>query len=764
MSIEVFINLGEGNLNGGFDRIDSRIEINGKLVAQLQGSLPGNSELQDLYYQWQFHYAAYYDNYPHPVRGDAAKIEIESTGLTGFSITSFAQIRIELETQMRSWLDSSSFEQIGTHLREKLSADEETIAIVSSADDRIFRLPWQCWSALSGYDRVEITFSLNTYLYQTSTSCRTKPRILAVFGDRTGIDTTADAASIRQLEADLVTLTEPSIAELTRQLTDQQGWDLLFFAGHGSDSPVGAIRLNPTESATLTDLRAALTTAIAGGLKLAIFNCCSGLGVAASLAELNIPTAIVMREPIPNRVAQDFLQTFLDSFQLGNSLLAAVSAARQQLQAIESDFPCATWLPVVFWNPTVELPTWRSFYPQPRARLKVWQLGAIIAATTAVIWGVRSQGYLEPVELAAYDLMMASRPISESPDNRILIVGVDRDTPVSDRVLLTALTKLQQYQPQAIGLDIYRDIPVGEGHRDLTKLLQQQPIISSCLMSGISPNAPGIPAPDRVQSDRVGFTNFSLDSDGIIRRQLLGMAPVDPPDDGRHQRGCPTDHALSLRLALKYLNVTADESADGNIQIGTRTIAVLRSSFGGYRSTQSGENLRGFQVMLNYRNAPQVAPQVSLDDILTDRVDRSAIAGKAVLIGYVGRGTDDTFRHSRQMPPLPGVMIHAQMTSNILSQILDDRHPISTWSDLGEFGWLLLWGTVGGAIFWCWCGSYKFWFIQVGAIVVVVVVCGIYLNTRSVWIPCIPAGMAVLITPLMAMGVQRCQPQNQSQH
>jgi CHASE2 domain-containing sensor protein len=459
-----------------------------------------------------------------------------------------------------------------------------------------------------------------------------------------------------------------------------------------------------------------------------------------------------MREAIPNRVAQDFLQTFLHSFESGKSLLAAVAAARQKLQEIESDFPCATWLPVVFWNPTVELPTWRSFYPQPRARIKLWQLGAIALATTTAIWGVRSQGYLEPIELAAYDLVMATRPISEAPDNRIVVIGVDRDKPITDRVLVTALTQLQPYHPKAIGLDIYRDRAVGEGHRDLTTLLQQDAIVSCCLMSGTSPDFPGVPAPEGVQPERVGFTNFSLDRDRRIRRQLLGMAPVD--------RGCTTDRSLSLSLVLKYLNATADEAADGNIQIGRHKLAVLNGNFGGYRSTLAQDNLRGFQVMLNYRNATQVALQLSLDDLLSGRVSSDAIAGKIVLIGYVGRDDTDTFEIGTRRE-LAGVKIHAQMTSNLLAHILDDRALITTWCDLAEFGWILLWANVG-CLIWLRIEGIRLWLLETGAIAIIIITCGVYLDTRSVWIPCIPPVMAVVITPLFAIGAERWQFRNQA--
>jgi CHASE2 domain-containing sensor protein len=747
MSIKLFLSLGAGNLNTGFDRINSRLEVDGKLVAQTQGSLASNLELQDLHYQWQFGYAAYYENCVNLLRGS---IELESTGITGFSVTSFEETTIELAREMRRWLDSSSLREIGTQLHDRLIQDKEVIIIVESADDRIYRLPWHCWSAIADYQQAEITFSLNTYQRQTSTSHRIKPRVLSVFGDSTGIDTTADAEFIQQLQADLVTLTEPSIAELRRKLNDPQGWDILFFAGHSSDDTIGAVNLNLTESVTLTDLSDALQAAIGRGLKLAILNCCSGLGLATSLAELNIPTAIVMREAIPNRVAQKFLQTFLHGFEHGNSLLAAVANARRQLQTIETDFPCASWLPVVFWNPTVELPTWRSFYLQPPARIKLWQLTAITIATTTAIWGVRSQGYLEPFELTAYDLAMNSRPIAEAPDTRILIIGVNRDRPLSDRVLFQTLKKLQQYHPQAIGLDIYRDRAFGEGHRDLTTLLQHQDsIISSCLMSGNRKNFPGVAAPTGVQPERVGFTNFSLDSDGILRRQVIGMATVD--------RDCPTDHSLSLRLALKYLNIAeANEADNGNINIGTHEVAVLGHSFGGYRSSQSQDNLRGFQVMLNYRNATQVAPQVSLDDFLSDKVKQQAIAGKVVLIGYVGHDSIDTWHSLGKIPKMSGVTIHAQMTSNILSHILDDRSLITTWCDLAEFAWILLWSGVGSVI-WFRFRGFQIWIVGAGAMVILVVSYGVYLGIRSIWIPLIPAGMAVVLTPLVAMVVDRSQ-------
>jgi hypothetical protein len=75
---------------------------------------------------------------------------------------------------------------------------------------------------------------------------------------------------------------------------------------------------------------------------------------------LHIPQIIVMREPVPNKVAQEFLKNFLTAFAGGQSLYTSVREAREKLQSLEAEFPCATWLPVICQNPA-ELPvTWKE--------------------------------------------------------------------------------------------------------------------------------------------------------------------------------------------------------------------------------------------------------------------------------------------------------------------------------------------------------------------------------------------------------------------
>ena len=81
----------------------------------------------------------------------------------------------------------------------------------------------------------------------------------------------------------------------------------------------GRFYINKTESLTVEELKQGFKLAVSSGLQLAIINSCDGLGIARQLEDLGIPQTIVMREPVCDRVAQDFLKYFLQPiFAAGN--------------------------------------------------------------------------------------------------------------------------------------------------------------------------------------------------------------------------------------------------------------------------------------------------------------------------------------------------------------------------------------------------------------------------------------------------------------
>ncbi|NJL10173.1 MAG: hypothetical protein HC908_08410 [Calothrix sp. SM1_7_51] len=82
-----------------------------------------------------------------------------------------------------------------------------------------------------------------------------------------------------------------------------------------------------------------MTKAIQKGLKLAIFNSCEGLGLARQLASLHIPQVIVMREPVPDKVAQEFLKYFLQFFLMENLSILQSEKRENDSKEWRANFP-----------------------------------------------------------------------------------------------------------------------------------------------------------------------------------------------------------------------------------------------------------------------------------------------------------------------------------------------------------------------------------------------------------------------------------------
>ncbi len=67
-----------------------------------------------------------------------------------------------------------------------------------------------------------------------------------------------------------------------------------------------------------------------------------------------------MREPVPDKVAHEFLKDFIQEFTRRKSFYQSVNIARQKLQGLETDYPCASWLPIIVQNLLATPPTWQS--------------------------------------------------------------------------------------------------------------------------------------------------------------------------------------------------------------------------------------------------------------------------------------------------------------------------------------------------------------------------------------------------------------------
>ena len=180
-----------------------------------------------------------------------------------------------------------------------------------------------------------------------------------------GIDIGVDRQlleSLSRFNVEVIFLKEPDRKQFHEYLWDQQGWDIFYFSGHSysqEDGYSGSMQLNPYDQISIPDLQAALGEAVSQGLQLAVFNSCDGLGLARQLCNLKIPQTVVMKELVPDQVAQSFLDYFLQALTQGESLYSAVRIARQQLAGLEDHYPYASWLPTLFqttpWGSTLWL-------------------------------------------------------------------------------------------------------------------------------------------------------------------------------------------------------------------------------------------------------------------------------------------------------------------------------------------------------------------------------------------------------------------------
>jgi adenylate cyclase len=401
------------------------------------------------------------------------------------------------------------------------------------------------------------------------------------------------------------------------------------------------------------------------------------------------------------------------------------------------------------------------------AKLQVAGLTSL--AVVAAVLGLRLLGSLQGAELATYDRLLRSRPV-EADDDRLLVVGIDetdiqsrQEWPIQDQTLADAIAILEADDPRAIGIDIFRDIPMGDGRAALINQINDSPrIVAACRIS--SPTEPGVPPPP-VPPEAVGFADFPVDRGGTLRRTLLLAQPPEPPSPGEPHLCSDPDEllpSLSFQLALRYLNaenIELDATPQQEIQLADVVLRRLQPNLGGYRQVDS----QGYQMLLNFRSGQAGATVVSLSQVLSGQVAADQIRDRIILIGYTTPEAKDDFYtpYSQGLADdqkLAGVLAHAQATSQILSAVLDDRPLIWAWPAWGESLWILVWGTVGG-LFAVKVRRPVYFALGLGVLSAGLYGSGLLLLSQGGWVPLVPPALTLI---LAAGGVVLVERFNQS--
>jgi adenylate cyclase len=378
---------------------------------------------------------------------------------------------------------------------------------------------------------------------------------------------------------------------------------------------------------------------------------------------------------------------------------------------------------------------------------------------TGSLLGVRHLGWLQPLELKAFDLMVQLRP-DAGPDPRLLVVTVTEQDihtfkkwPISDGVLARAIASIARLEPVAIGLDIIRDIPYEPGNAELTAQFTNPKVIPITFI-GKSEYDRALPPPN-IPKEQIGFNDLVIDPDGIIRRSLIYRS-----------NGKSTLSSLALRLAFKYIDskqIPSTLTKDQEIKAGNTVFSRLGSDSGGYQTIDTG----GYQILLNYRSPENTAKTVTLTQVLEGKLNPELVKGKIVIIGVTAPTTKDVFSTPYSATAsdnrmMAGVFIHAAATSQIVNAVLDGKNLFWFWDEWQEMLWIAVWGAVGGCLAWRLENTFNF---IVSAIALGGILWGFtfFLFTQLGWISLASPTLAFLIAPAVIITYKYQQSKQQQE-
>ena len=245
----------------------------------------------------------------------------------------------------------------------------------------------------------------------------------------------------------------------------------------------------------------------------------------------------------------------------------------------------------------------------------------------AIFLALRMLGFLQALEWNVLDFALRKRP-AEATDDKVTIINITEadiqqslSYPIADRSLAELLNRLQTYEPRVIGLDIFRDFPVGAGYDELASVFAD----SDNIIGIQKITSPTVSPPRALPPEQVGFVDAPLDQDGFLRRNLLGALD----EQGDYQ------FSFTIRLAERYL---ADEGITlengrrdpSTMRFGDAEIPRFRANTGGYVGADDGGN----QTLINFRAGSAPFAKLTYSELISGQVDPALLTDRVVVVGY----------------------------------------------------------------------------------------------------------------------------------
>ncbi|EAM47795.1 CHASE2 domain-containing protein [Crocosphaera watsonii] len=141
---------------------------------------------------------------------------------------------------------------------------------------------------------------------------------------------------------------------------------------------------------------------------------------------------------------------------------------------------------------------------------------------------------------------------------------------------------------------------------------------------------------------------------------------------------------------------------DKKLPLGKAVFKRFTGNDGGYIGSDSG----GYQVFLNYRGQQDNFLNFSFTDVLKNNISPDSFSDRLVFIGTTAESINDLHytpysgKLSNSSEMMPGVVIHANIASQILSSALEGRPLISVCPDSVEWLEIYMMALIGTGISW----------------------------------------------------------------
>lgn len=584
--------------------------------------------------------------------------------------------------EIRETIQQSMDSTLRTLVRKGKEAPHYVEVLLECSPISLARLPWETWklapkNVALGDFRIVRTVTTGVMPAPAARIHRSRARILVILGDAPDLNSDHDRQALRSLlplvelefihcrldpPGDLQHRSTALKHRIATAIADVRGWDGLVFAGHSDESPGtgGKLELAPDVSLAIWEIDAPLAIAIQRGLRLAIFNSCSGLQIAEALIRQGLSQVLVMREPIQDQVAQTFLKQLCQQLARCHDVSTALQTVYQYFLAEQISYPSAYLVPSLFCHPDPQAAVfqiepsrlkrfWHQWQPTRREAI-VFGILSFLSLTTPVRDLLLDTRYWVQ---AAYRQPTHQRILPQIPP--VTVVAIDQASiernnidsykinPIDRSYLAKLIGRLQQLNAKVIGIDYLLD---GSTQEDLplSKTIDSAIKNQHWIVLATEQNSTGQPL--RVNKKSVNSA-WILPGDTLIEDWNL-MRPANPDCQSR----CPFAYQLALAFTLHKESkhfLLGHHQSDNAISLQHQISTYLQQPENAATKLFQGFNFpAGLTPILDFSLPPdQVYQKIAAWDLLERPIDDPMLRNlsqQAVIIAAGGYDqADDNF-------------------------------------------------------------------------------------------------------------------------